>query len=145
MNNVVFVPYPFAVLGTYRYHIGPKQNVKSHSLPKGLNPSPLYQSKEHPQLSISPYSYLRRLTKINYITACNKRLLYSILVLVPIGTTIRNSAHIACGRIQTASEAPNESKSPPAYVHPLALPVGRAWWLPQPDPWAPWRICAVHQ
>ena len=64
------------------------------------------------------------------------------LGLVPIGTANANPAHIACGWIQTASEAPNERGRYATCVHALASPVGRAWWLLQSGQIAAWRICS---
>ena len=40
------------------YHIGPPATGKDYSFAQGLNPSPRHNPKEHPQLSIPPYSYL---------------------------------------------------------------------------------------
>ena len=63
-----------------------------------------------------------------------------ILMLLRPRDANYNGELLVCGRIQTASEAPNERGPAPACVHALAPPVGRVWLLPQPDPWAPWRI-----
>ena len=59
---------------------------------------------------------------------------------------------MACGRIQTASEAPNKRGRLRVYVHALTLPVGRAWRLSQPNLYALQRISidfhasgAVHE
>ena len=58
--------------------------------------------------------------------------LLSILVLIRPRTANYNGKLLAYGRIQTASEGPNKRGPPHAYVHALAVPVGRAWLLPQP-------------
>ena len=46
------IEYPFGVFGMYTYQFGRPKKGKNLSLFIGLNPNPVHQSKEHPQLGI---------------------------------------------------------------------------------------------
>ena len=56
-----------------------------------------------------------------------------------MGTANGDQAHIACGGIQTASEAPNERGRYATCVHALVSPVGRVWWLLQAGQIGAWH------
>jgi hypothetical protein len=78
----------------------------------------------------------------SYVTLVHSKLVTYIVCSLVGTTTNGDRAHMACGRIQTASEAPNERGRYATCVHALASPVGRAWWLLQSGQIAAWRICS---
>lgn len=128
-NGPFFRSYPFGALGSYTYILRPVAKPKIHIIRKGLNPNPVYQSKERPQFSMSPDFQLMIKPKIDALNVANKR------PFCHLGTHLRKRECTAttfglCAD-SDGQRGTERKRTLPSLVHRLASPVSWAWRLPK--------------